>query len=58
MELYIQQLEKYLIKNYFIVQANASIIIEDEYEFIEECFNAQMSVANVAKALTEIYMVA
>lgn len=58
MELYIQQLEKYLVKNYFIVKANASIIVEDEYEFIEECFNAQMSIANVAKELIEIYMVA
>jgi pyoverdine/dityrosine biosynthesis protein Dit1 len=58
MELYLHQLEKYLIKNYFIVKDNVSILVEDEFEFIEECFNAQISVAIVAKELIDIYMVA
>jgi hypothetical protein len=58
MELYTQQLEKYLKKNYFITTQHASGIIEDEYEFIEECHNAQMSIAKLAQELIEIYMVA
>ena len=58
MEVKIQQLEQRLVKHYFIAVQNAHIIIEDEFYFIEECFNASMSVEEVAKALINIYMVA
>jgi hypothetical protein len=58
MELKIQQVQQRLIKRYFIVNENASIIIDEEYEFIEECLHAQMSVEEVAQELINIYMVA
>lgn len=58
MELKIEKLERRLVKQYFIAKDNARIIIEDEYDFIEECFNASMSVEEIAKELIAIYMVA
>ena len=58
MELKIQQVQQRLVKRYFIAKENVSIIIDEEYEFIEECLHAQMSVEEVAQELINIYMVA
>ncbi len=58
MELKIQQVQQRLVKRYFIAKENVSIIIDEEYEFIEECLHAQMSVEEIAQELINIYMVA
>ena len=58
MELRIQQVQRRLVKHYFIANENAAIIVEDEYEFIEECFHIQMSVEEIAQELIDIFMVA
>ena len=58
MELRIQKLEKRLVKYHFIAKENASIIIDEEYDFIENCFNSQMSIEDVARELIAIFMVA
>jgi hypothetical protein len=58
MELKIQQIQQRLVKRYFIAKENVAIIVDEEYEFIEECFNAQMSVEEIAQELINIYMVA
>ncbi|WP_345979229.1 hypothetical protein [Sulfurimonas sp. HSL3-2] len=59
MELKLQKLEQRLVKYHFIAQDNVRIIIEDEFDFIEECLqNTQMSIEDIAKALIDIYMVA
>ena len=58
MELKIQQIQQRLVKRYFIAKENVAIIVDEEYEFIEECFNAQMSVEKIAQELIDIYMVA
>ncbi|WP_345992047.1 hypothetical protein [Sulfurimonas sp. HSL-1716] len=59
MELKIQKLQQRLVKYYFIAQENVCIIIDEEYDFIENCFtDANMNVEDVAKALIDIYMVA
>ena len=59
MELKLQKLEQRLVKYHFIAQDNVRIIIEDEFDFIEECLqNSQMSIEDIAKALIDIYMVA
>ena len=59
MDLKIDQLQRRLIKYYFIVPANTTIIIEGEIDFIEDCFNnTEMSIDEVAKELISIYMVA
>lgn len=58
MELKIQQLQKRLIKYYFIANENAAIIIDEEYEFIEECFHLQMCIEEIAQELVDIFMVA
>lgn len=59
MELKLQKLEERLVKYHFIAQDNVRIIIEDEFDFIEECLqNTQMSIEDIAKALIDIYMVA
>lgn len=59
MELKLQKLEQRLVKYHFIAQDNVRIIIEDEFDFIEECLqNTQMNIEDIAKALIDIYMVA
>lgn len=59
MELKLQKLEQRLVKYHFIAQDNVRIIIDDEFDFIEECLQTtQMSIEDVAKALIDIYMVA
>lgn len=59
MELKLQKLEQRLVKYHFIAQENVRIIIDDEFDFIEECLqNTQMSIEDIAKALIDIYMVA
>jgi hypothetical protein len=58
MELKIQQVQKYLVKHYFIAQENAAIIVDEEYEFIEECLHSQLSIEKIAQELIDIYMVA
>lgn len=59
MELKLQKLQQRLVKYHFIVQDNVSIIIDEEFDFIEDCLqNTQMSIEEIAKELIDIYMVA
>lgn len=58
MELMLQQLKQRLTKYHFVDVANVDLIIDEEFEFIEECFNTSISIEDVAKALIDIYMVA
>lgn len=59
MELKLQKLQQRLVKYHFIVQDNVSIIIDEEFDSIEDCLqNTQMSIEEIAKELIDIYMVA
>jgi len=53
------QLIHYLVKQFSMTQDNAMIIVNDEWEYIEEqMLGDTMSIAQLAKELVDIYMVA
>ena len=51
-------LTNYLIKKYNVKISDAMMIIEDEWDYIEEEFFLESSVENIARDLVDIYMVA
>ncbi len=52
-------LEKYIMNRYFINRLNTRIMIEDEYEYIEEyMIKPEGTIEDIAKELIEIYMAA
>lgn len=55
---FVDQVAKYLIKYYNITQEEAEVIVNDEWEYIEEFFNDSLTPKDVAKKLVNIYMVA
>ncbi len=59
MPTYIHDLEKYINKRYAIDSANITIMIEDEWEYIQEyMFNPDGTIEHIAQELVEIYMAA
>ena len=59
MPAFTSNLEKYIMNHYFINRFNARIMIEDEYEYIEEYMvNPEGTIEHIAKELIEIYMAA
>lgn len=58
MTTYTTALAKQLQKHYAMNHTNAMIMIEEEWEYIEERFDAGCSVKTLAQELVEIYMAA
>ncbi len=55
----IQTLAEYLVKHHFMNLQNAMIIVEDEWEYIEDMMlRDDVSMETMAQELLEIYMVA
>ncbi len=53
------KLEKYLIHHYALNHINATIMIEDEWEYIEEyLLQDDISLEYIAQELVDIYMAA
>jgi hypothetical protein len=58
MQHFTKQLSQHLIKNHDVNITNASIMIEDEIDFIEAHLNSEDDIKSLAKELMNIYMVA
>ena len=55
----IAQLTDYLVRYYFIDQENATLMVEDEFVFIEQCLSGgKIKIKDIAQELIDIYMVA
>ncbi len=53
------KIEEYIVKYYNINRIEANMMIEDEYDYIEEEFNrGNEDVKTIVKELISIYMVA
>ncbi|MEA1920583.1 MAG: hypothetical protein U9N52_12130 [Campylobacterota bacterium] len=59
MPTFTSDLEKYIIRRYAINSYNISIMIEDEWDYIEEqMHNPDGSIEHIAKELVDMYMAA
>ncbi len=58
MPLFTHKLAAYLVKEYGMNLSNAHIIIDEEWDFIEEQMVLGEEMQGVADALVDIYMVA
>ncbi|MEA3521957.1 MAG: hypothetical protein U9R50_03205 [Campylobacterota bacterium] len=59
MPTFTSDLEKYIMNRYFINRINVNIMIEDEWEYIEEYMtNPEGTIEHIAQELIEIYMAA
>lgn len=55
----ISELANHLTRYYFLSKADASLMIDDEFVFVEKCLDApNVKIEDIAKALIDIYMVA